>query len=229
MTPRLSLLPKTAPFSSLPRACPIAVSTLWSGDLRSTVHSIGTQDLPEHYLPDAGGTRGVRDNLGFEGLAVSPDGSRLFIAAENALIQDGPTADLDVGSPTRILVIELPGGRPIAEHLYEVGPVPDQPRPASAFRTNGVSEILALDNHRLLVLERSFSVGVGNTVRIYLVDLEGAVNIRNIDSIRDTKSPAAVPLPKTLVANIAEFGVNPTTSRVWPSALHWRTAAGCWC
>jgi endonuclease/exonuclease/phosphatase family metal-dependent hydrolase len=169
----------------------------------------GTQGLPEHFLPDAGGTRGVRDNLGFEGLAVSPDGSRLFVAAENALIQDGPVADLDVPSPTRLIVIELSSGRPIAEHLYEVGPVPDEPRPASAFRTNGISEILALDTHRLLVLERSFSVGVGNRVRLYLVDLEGAANIRDIDSIRDVDGPKPVPLSKKLVADIGQLGVEP--------------------
>ena len=169
----------------------------------------GTQALPEHFLPDAGGTRGVRDNLGFEGLAVSPDGSRLFVAAENALIQDGPAADLDVGSPTRLLVIELSSGRPIAEYLYEVGPVPDEPHPASAFRTNGISEILALDNHRLLVLERSFSVGVGNRIRLYLVDLEGAANIGDLDSIRDSDNTTPVALAKTLVADIGELGVEP--------------------
>lgn len=169
----------------------------------------GTQCLPEHFLPDAGGSRGVRDNLGFEGLSVSPDGSHLFVAAENALLQDGPSADLDVGSPTRLLVFDLSNGRSVAEYLYEVGPVPDEPRPASAFRTNGISEILALDNHRLLVLERSFSVGVGNTVRIYLVDLEGASNIRDIDSLRDTNGPAPESLPKTLVADIGELGVEP--------------------
>jgi predicted extracellular nuclease len=169
----------------------------------------GTQDLPEHYLPDAGGTRGVRDNLGFEGLAVSPDGSRLFAAAENALLQDGPAADLNAVSPTRLLEIEVSTGRQVAEYLYEVGPVPDEPRPATAFRTNGISEILALDNHRLLVLERSFSVGVGNTVRIYLVNLQGAANIRGIDSLRDTNAPASAPLSKTLVADIGELGVEP--------------------
>ena len=32
-----------------------------------------------------------------------------------------------------------------SEHLYQVGPVPDEPRPATAFSTNGISEILALD------------------------------------------------------------------------------------
>jgi endonuclease/exonuclease/phosphatase family metal-dependent hydrolase len=169
----------------------------------------GTQGLPEHYLLRHGGGWGVRDNLGFEGLDVSPDGSRLFVAAENALIQDGPAADLEVPSPTRLLVVELPGGRPIAEHLYEVGPVPDEPNPSTAFRTNGISEILALDNHRLLVLERSFSVGVGNRVRLYLVDLEGAEDIREIGSLRGVDGPNPVPLAKTLVADIGDFGVEP--------------------
>jgi len=169
----------------------------------------GTQGLPEYFLPDPGGTRGVRDNLGFEGIAVSPDGSRLFVAAENALIQDGPAADLERGSPTRLLVVELPSGRPVAEHLYEVGPVPDNPRPATAFRTNGISEVLALDNHRLLVVERSFSAGVGNRVRIYLVDLEGAANIRDIDSIRDAENPQPKPVTKVLVADLSDLGIKP--------------------
>jgi endonuclease/exonuclease/phosphatase family metal-dependent hydrolase len=169
----------------------------------------GTQGLPKHFLPDADGTRGVRDNLGFEGLAVSPDGSRLFAAAENALLQDGPAADLDLGSPTRLLEIELSSGRPVAEYLYEVGSVPDEPRPATAFRTNGISEILALDNERLLVLERSFSVGVGNTVRIYLVNLQGAADIRDIDSLSDMDDPKPAPLAKVLVADIGELGVEP--------------------
>ena len=170
---------------------------------------IGTQGLPEHFLPDADSTRGVRDNLGFEGLDASPDGSLLFVAAENALLQDGPAADLAVESPTRLLKIDLSSGRTVAEYLYQVGPVPDEPRPATAFRTNGISEILALDNERLLVLERSFSVGVGNTVRIYLVNLQGAADIKDIDSLSDMVDPKPAPLAKVLVADIGELGVEP--------------------
>ena len=167
------------------------------------------QELPDHFLASEDGGRGVRNNLGFEGLAISPDGRRLFVASENALIQDGTVADLDSGSPTRILVIDLVGGQTVAEHLYLVSPVPDEPRPAGAFRTNGISEILALDNTRLLVLERSFSAGVGNTVRLYLVDLEGAANIAHIESLRGIHGLHPEPLTKVLVADVANLGVEP--------------------
>ena len=86
-------------------------------------------------------------------------------------------------SPARLLVIDLVTGRAVAEHFYMVGPVPDEPRPATAFSTNGISEILALDEQRILVVERSFSAGVGNRVRIYLVDLEGAANVLGTGSL----------------------------------------------
>ena len=169
----------------------------------------GAEALPDHFLASDDGARGVRDNLGFEGLAISPDGRRLFVATENALVQDGPAADLDSGSPARILLIDLVSGVTVAEFLYLVDPVPDEPRPAGAFRTNGISEILALDSHRLLVLERSFSAGVGNTVRLYLVDLEGAANITHIESLRDIHGLHPEPLTKVLVADIANLGVEP--------------------
>jgi endonuclease/exonuclease/phosphatase family metal-dependent hydrolase len=169
----------------------------------------GTLDLPQHYLPGDGDPRGVRDNLGFEGLAVSPDGNHLFIAAENALLQDGPAADLGVGSPTRLMVLSLADGHVIGEYLYQVAVVPDEPRPATAFRTNGISEILALDNHRVLVAERSFSAGVGNRVRLYLVDVRDASSINGFESTREVEDLDSVSLPKTLVADVGELGVEP--------------------
>ncbi len=169
----------------------------------------GRYELPEHYIPNADGSRGVRDNLAFEGIGISPDGSLLVVATENALLQDGPAADLDHGSPARLLVLELPTGRPIAEYLYEIGAVPDEPQPATASSTNGISEILALDNHRLLVVERSFSPGVGNRVRIYLVELEGATKIGDIESLDDADDPEPVPVGKTLLADIGELGIEP--------------------
>ena len=170
---------------------------------------LGSMRLPEHYYPDDGGARGVRDNLGFEGVTSTPGGGRLVVAAENALLQDGPAADLNRGSPTRLLVIDLGTGRAVAEHLYQVGPVPDEPRPATAFSTNGISEILALDEKRLLVVERSFSVGVGNRVRIFLVDLEGAANVLGTQGLGELGGGSITPLTKVLVADLGELGIEP--------------------
>ncbi len=167
---------------------------------------LGSVRLPEHYFSVAEGTRGVRDNLGYEGVASTPSGGWLVVATENALLQDGPAADLQIGSPARLLVIDLSTGEAVAEHLYQVGPVPDEPRPATAFRTNGISEVLALNDHRLLVVERSFSVGIGNRVRIYLVDLEGAENILGYESLGD-RSPQS--LTKVLLADLDGFGIVP--------------------
>ncbi len=167
----------------------------------------GAVPLPGAYLHGEG--RGVRDNLGFEGLTLSPGGERLVMALENALLQDGPAADLGTPSPARLLVVDRLSGAPLAEHLYEVGPVPIEPRRPAAARTNGVSEIVALDEHRLLVVERAFAAGVGNRVRLYLVDLQGADDIRDVGSLADPRRRPVRPLAKTLVADLHELGVEP--------------------
>lgn len=167
----------------------------------------GALGLPKKFLADAGGTRGVRNNLAFEGVAVGADG-RLFLATENALHQDGPVADLGIGSPARLLVLDPSSGRTVAEYLYLIDPAPDEPVPPNAFRTNGVSEIVSIDENRLLVIERAFSAGVGNRVRLFLVDLRLADDIQGIEALAD--HPGTVrPLPKTLVADLDHLGVEP--------------------
>ena len=48
-------------------------------------------DLPAYVDPDFG-TTGVRQNLGLESAAVTPDGRQLLTGFENALAQDGPAS-----------------------------------------------------------------------------------------------------------------------------------------
>ena len=55
--------------------------------------------VPEDFFPNAAGTRGVRQNLGFESAATR--GKHLFTGTEAALVQDGPVATLTNGSPAR--------------------------------------------------------------------------------------------------------------------------------
>ncbi len=169
----------------------------------------GTLSLPQHYLGGADGRWGVHDNHGFEGLSLSPDGKWLFVATESSLIQDGPPADLERGAMARLLRFDVATGQLAGEYLYRVEPVPDVPRPASAYASTGVSEILAVDGHRVVVVERSFSAGVGNRVRLYLVELEGAPDIRGLASIREVADPGSLQAPKRLFADLRDLGVDP--------------------
>ncbi len=160
-------------------------------------------EIPSAYLPAR--DRGVRSNHGFEGLSISPDGDRIIAAVESALVQDGPNADLDRGTVVRLVVFDPVTRRSVSERAYRVEAVPDEPRPPTGYRSTGVSEILALDEDRVLVVERSFSAGVGNTVRIFLVNLETGDDLTGIASI-----PAKVnPVDKSLVVDLADLGIDP--------------------
>jgi myo-inositol-hexaphosphate 3-phosphohydrolase len=132
--------------------------------------------IPTKYTPTP--VAGIRNNLAFESLTLTPDKRYLYTAVENALVQDGPAADVDQESLARILKYDLRTGQPIAESVYVVEAVPEVPEPTDAFRTNGLVELLALDNNgSLLALERAFSVGKGNTVVLYEVRTQGALDV----------------------------------------------------
>lgn len=158
------------------------------------------------YRPVADASRGIRDNLAFESATITPGGGYLFTATENALEQDGPAATPDNGSPSRLLRYDLRSGSLDRTVVYRTGPVAAEPVPAGGFATNGLVELLALDRHTLLALERSFSVGVGNNVKIYLVDTSGATDVTGLGSIKryDGQLVAA---RKTLVLDLGTLGI----------------------
>ena len=94
-----------------------------------------------------GNASGRQANRGMEGLAISPDGGTLFGIMQNALLQDnalaaGTTDRISVN--TRILKVDLATGA-TAEYVYVLD---------ASNRGQGVSEILAVNDHEFLVLER---------------------------------------------------------------------------
>jgi len=124
---------------------------------------------------------GIRPNLAFESLTLSPDGRYLYTATENALFQDGPAASLEEGSLSRIVKYDLANDEAIAEYVYEVEPIPTAPVPADAFSDNGLVELLAIDNNgSFLALERSFAEGQGNTVKLYEVRSQGKLDVQGV-------------------------------------------------
>ncbi len=156
-------------------------------------------EVPRHYLP--GHERGVRHNLAFESLAIT-DG-KLYVGTENALAQDGPVADLDQPSPARILVYDLASGKRLAEHVYLVDAVPVPPPLPGLYRTNGLVELMG-DTGMLLALERSYTMGVGNSVRIYRLDLAGASNVADREALAGASFMA---VRKTLLLDLAVLGI----------------------
>jgi endonuclease/exonuclease/phosphatase family metal-dependent hydrolase len=161
--------------------------------------------VPSYYRPTEDGGAGVRFNQGFESLTLSPTGVTLFTATEDALAQDGPAAAPGVPSPARLLVWSWPEGRLAGEYLYWTEPVAAPAVPPGELETNGLVELLALGETELLALERSFSMGVGFSIRLYRLSLESAENILARERLDD---PAAVrPVAKTLLLDLGDLGV----------------------
>jgi hypothetical protein len=165
--------------------------------------------LPTKFLPE-GSTQGVRQNLGFESLNVTPNQRILVTASEGALAQDGPAANVDQESFARILEFHLSSGKPGSEYVYVVNPVAETPVPADAFRVNGLVELLPLDNAgTMLALERSFSVGaegLGNTIWLYEISTQGATDVSRYDSLPGDFEPVT----KRLILNVEDdLGIEP--------------------
>ncbi|WP_414561674.1 MULTISPECIES: phytase [unclassified Anabaena] len=171
------------------------------------------EDTNGNGMIDAGDTQisGVRNNLAFESLTITPDQRTLYTATENALIQDGDRAAVTSTSPSRILQYNLLSSQPEKEYLYITDPVAIPPIPATGFSDNGLVDLLAIDNRgTLLALERSFAVGVGNTIKIYEVSLQGATDISFYDSLNDLSEAqlaAIQPAQKRLLLNLDDLNL----------------------
>jgi hypothetical protein len=159
-------------------------------------------EIPPYYLPTR--ERGVRDNLSFESLAVDAISGRLYVGTENALQQDGPTSDLNQPSASRLLVFDGRSGERLAEHVYQVDAVTMPPPLPLMFRTNGLVELLGGEG-MLLALERAYTQGVGNSARIYRLDLADASNVAGMDTL---VGKAYRPVRKTLLLDLGTTGIH---------------------
>lgn len=165
--------------------------------------------LPPHFALPPGGsapaTQGPRENLTFEGLTLTPDGRQAWVGMENALIQDGPIPRVgEAGGPCRFTRFDLTTGHAVGQIAYVPDAIPRAPTPATGFADNGVSEILMQDAHHLLVLERAFVQGFGNSLRLYRIDTRAGTDTLTLDRLTPDNHRAA---PKTLVLDFATLGL----------------------
>ncbi|SEC67440.1 3-phytase [Streptomyces sp. 3213] len=147
---------------------------------------------------------GPRQNQTLEGVTFTPDGRRIVTAMEDPLYQDGADPTPEHGALTRITVHAADTGLPLAQYAYPLEPLFATP-PAGSTDTNGVSDIVALDRDRFLVLERASIYSDNNwKARIYLVDLHGATDVLGRDSLTDTSTRPVRTVRKTLVTDLAD-------------------------
>lgn len=144
-----------------------------------------TLSIPEMLLPDGRGNKGVRNNLAFESLTLTPDRRYLFTATENALIQDGLVPALEKGSPCRILRYDATSGNLEASFLYITEPLPAGADPAGKLTGSGLVDLLAIDDNRLLSLERGFSLETGTTAKLFEISLTQADRIEALKSLKN--------------------------------------------
>jgi hypothetical protein len=148
------------------------------------------------------GERGIRQNLGPEGLTFADRGNLVVTALEGPLLQDGPVPTRTAGALSRI-VLQTRTGEIVSEFAYPQEPIFADPVPADGFANNGVTAVLAVDETdpaRFLVVERSFVTGVGNKVRVYEVDTTGATDIAGGQPVS-----AATPVQKRLLVDLTDL------------------------
>lgn len=164
-------------------------------------------EQPEGFAPTQDRSSGIRENLALEGLTFLPSGD-MIAAMETALYQDGGQASLRHGTLSRFIRYDPNSGKPMAQYAYPVSAIPQRPLTSPVENDNGVSEVLALDEHRLLVVERSIASGFGFTIRVFLADTEGATDISDVESLTESRNDITT-MRKQLVLDFRALGLTP--------------------
>lgn len=163
--------------------------------------------LPVPFVYDVPDESGPRDNHTFEGLSFSADGETLWIGMEHPLYQDGPVPSLENGSLVRLVHIDRSGNilRAFAVELDLIDAPAD-----SQYIQRGMSEILVLDENRLLAVARTTIADVDwnfeNYIRIWELDLRGATDTHGVESLLDAEF---TPVSRRLLIDLNDAGLDP--------------------
>jgi len=159
-----------------------------------------------------------RLNRGFEGIALTPDGKTLYLALQSPFLTPTGNTGRDTRN-TRIIAFDIQKEEVVGEYVYVFQPfaefdVANQPTPRfdpNRARDMKLSSLAMLDQHRMLVLERTDFIA-----KVYLVDVRKATNIlgvgnwdnpsattaQSLEAVTDFEAAGIVPLPKEFVVTL---------------------------
>jgi hypothetical protein len=116
----------------------------------------------------------IRENRGFEGITISPDGKHVWIVNEGPLRFDGDSPSALSGAWVRLQRLDAKLA-PAGQWAY---------RTEAGLGFVGVVDLMVAPAGELLVLERALTGG-GFSARIFAVDLARATDISRFDKLRD--------------------------------------------
>lgn len=189
--------------------------------------------IPDNVLPKAGTTAnyndgrgtittGRQDNRGFEGLTVSPDGTKAYGILQDPLVNEGAQNDGRRSRNLRIVEFDVATGTPERQFIYQLEALSDIngriPLTANDFsatdqgRSIGVSSITALADGSFLIIERDNrgtgvtdpnSTSLIGTKRVYRITLDGATDVSQTSLANTSTLPGnVVPVGKSLYLDI---------------------------
>jgi hypothetical protein len=142
-------------------------------------------------------------NRGIESMAASPDERFLWFVLQNPLANPDAKA-YQTARNTRLFKFDRAADRLLAEYVYELTPMAEFPgEEKKAQSTARISELLALDEDRLLILDRT-----ERTTKIFAIDTRGATDILG------SKWDDPATLPSLEQTSLAEAGVTPVGKRL---------------
>ncbi len=167
---------------------------------------ISSFTIPDKFLPSQEKKRGIRNNLAFESLTITPDKKYLYTATENALIQDGEKAKPSQISLCRILQYNLLTKKLEKEFLYPTKTVKPFFKLTGRY-SSGLTDLIALDSEgSFLSIERTFT-GFGFVNSLFKVSLSKAEDIKNIDSLKQIDSQTIKAVKKELLMDLGTLEV----------------------
>ncbi|WP_395352544.1 esterase-like activity of phytase family protein [Variovorax sp. UC122_21] len=149
--------------------------------------------------------KGSRNNATYEALSFSADGRSLWVGMEAPIYEDGPLPTPKSGAVSRFTQFDR-AGAVLRQVAYPIDAIPKAPTGPNA--DNGVSEMLAINDHQFLVIERAgvqaADGNYSNYIRLYEIETEGATDVRGLASLvgADYK-----PVRKRLVLDLNTLGL----------------------
>ena len=161
--------------------------------------------LPDNLIMHAS-ENGPRKNSVLEGMSFADNYKTLFVSVEEPLYEDGPGADVTENEAyIRIYKFDMTEKRNTAQYAYKLSPIAFPAIPQTAFKINGVPDILNIGNNKLLVIERSFSTGrLPCTIKLFIADLNSATDIAKVNLKNNNDF---IPATKKLLLNLDDLGI----------------------